>query len=552
MQSSDFVQHEACPKCGSENNLARYSDGHAHCFSAGCDYREKSGGTVHESTPYTKSVQRKTMDKPLITDGTHSALAKRGISLDTCEKWNYQIGKFKDRPVQIANYYDGNEIVAQKVRFPDKDFTVRGDGKALAGLLYGQHLWRDGGRMVVVTEGEVDALSVSQIQGNKWAVVSIPNGAQGAAKSVRAQLEWLEKFESVIFMFDMDEPGREAAEECAQLLTPGKAKIATLPLKDANEMLVAGRAKEVIDAIWGAKVYRPDGILSGDDMTVVDLMETSVKGFDSPYPKLNEMLGGVRKGELTLFTAGTGVGKSTVVREIGAHFIKAGLRVGNIFLEESYKKTAQAYVAIDQNVHLGDLRQDPKILDASKWEDSMRLMIQNGRTFFYNHFGSLESDNLLAKLHYFATGLEVDFILLDHISIVVSGMESSREGERKDIDLLMTKLRQLIEQTGVGVIAIAHLAKTSGTPHEEGGRVTLNDLRGSGTLKQIPDNIVAVERDQQGEDPNVSTLRVLKNREFSELGVADELRYNRDTGRLLPVENDPFAEATPVDTKEDF
>lgn len=535
MPESAFSHHESCPKCGSADNLARYDDGHAYCF--GCHYREPPTGGVQKTDKPTTGGQKENMDTNFV-DGEVRALKARGISEETCEKWNYRVGKFSGRPVQIANYMHAGKVVAQKIRFPDKDFTVTGDLK-LAGL-YGQHLWRDGGKMVVVTEGEIDALSVSQIQGNKWPVVSVPNGAQGAAKAVRRELEWLEKFETVVFMLDNDEPGMEAARECARVLSPGKAKIASLPLKDANEMLLAGRSKEVIDAIWGAKEYRPDGIVAGHEITVEDLTKAPATGYDTSYPLLNQKLRGVRKGELTLFTAGTGIGKSTIVREIGAHFTKKGMSIGNVFLEESYTKTAQGYVAIDCNVPLGELRFNPKLLPKKKYEESLKRMVANGKTYFYNHFGSLGSENLLSKLHYFATGLSVDFILLDHISIVVSGMESSREGERKDIDLLMTKLRQLIEQTGVGVIAIAHLAKTDGKPHEEGGRVTLNDLRGSGTLKQIPDNIIALERDQQGDEPDVSHIRVLKNREFGELGEADRLRYDHKTGRLLPEEDSPF------------
>jgi twinkle protein len=119
---------------------------------------------------------------------------------------------------------------------------------------------------------------------------------------------------------------------------------------------------------------------------------------------------------------------------------------------------------------------------------------------------------------------------------VISGQESSGEGERKDIDRLMTKLRQLAEKTGVGIIAIVHLRQPEGKPHEEGGRVTLSQLRGSGSLKQLSDNVVAIERNQQGSDPNQSVIRVLKCREFGETGVTDVITYNPITGRLLPGE----------------
>ena len=107
---------------------------------------------------------------------------------------------------------------------------------------------------------------MSQLQGNKFPVVSIPTGAAGAKKAIAKQLEWVESFERVVLMFDQDDAGRNAASEVAQLLSVGKAHIATLPLKDPNEMLMAGKGSEAIDQMWGAKSYRPDGIIAGTDM----------------------------------------------------------------------------------------------------------------------------------------------------------------------------------------------------------------------------------------------------------------------------------------------
>jgi twinkle protein len=436
--------------------------------------------------------------------------------------------------VQVACYRDPatRAVVAQKVRFPNKDFVFLGDPKA-AGL-YGQHLWKPGGgKMVVVTEGELDAISVSQMQGHKWPVVSIPTGAAGARKAIASASEWLESFEKVVFLFDMDDPGRSAAQECSLVLSPGKAFIGDLPLKDASDMVQAGREDELRSAIWSAKPYRPDGILSGDEITPESLTETCKPGLSTPYPELDVLTRGLRKGELVLLTAGTGVGKSTLARELGYHLAMThAQRIGNLFLEESVAKTAQGYVAIHNNIPLGRLRSDPKALTPEQLKASLASVI-SGRMFFYNHFGSLEADTLLAKLKFMASGLGVDWIILDHISIVVSGMTSSSEGERKDIDLLMTRLRSLIEQTGVGVIAIVHLKQPEGKAHEEGAEVSLNQLRGSGTLKQIPDTIIATERDQQGEDPCLAKVRLLKNREWGDTGPAGYVRYDRDTGRLL-------------------
>lgn len=479
---------------------------------------------------------------PLLEGGRIKELRARRISEKTCQKFGYRVSRLDGQTIHIAPLHnEDGELVAQKVRYPNKRFEVRGEGAS--SLLFGRRLWRsEGGKRLVITEGEIDALSYAEATGGTWPVVSVPTGASGAAKAIKANLEWIESFDEVVFMFDMDDPGQKAAIECAELITPGKAKIAYLPLKDANDMLVEGRVKELVGAAWEARTYRPDGIIAGDEIELKDLMEGITPGYATPYPVFNEKYGGLRKGEILLVTAGSGIGKSTWARELAYHLhCEHGLRIGNIYLEESYKKTAQGYIAIDRNIPLGKLRTNPSLLTQDEWEESYARTIKSGRMFFYKHWGSLESDNLMSRLRYMAVSLECDFVVLDHISIVVSGMESSREGERKDIDRLMTRLRSLVEETGMGIIAIVHLRQPEGKPHEEGGRVTLSELRGSGSLKQIPDGVAALERNQQSEvDQDRSLIRILKNREFGDVGPADVLRYNRETGRLLP---DPDASA---------
>lgn len=479
-----------------------------------------------------------------IPDGTAGALNARGLHQETCEKWGYLQGTNHGTPCQIAQYRDPatGRVVAAKVRYPDKTFEFA--GAARQAHLYGIWLWAGGGKMLTVTEGEIDALSVSQAQGHKYPVVSVPTGAKGALKAIEKDFEWVCSFDRVNIWFDNDEIGRAAAKEVADALPPGKAHLVKAELKDANEYIKAKRSGEIINLIWRAEPYRPDGIISGSEITRETLQEAPAVGYGLPYPKLSQKLHGLRKRELTLLTAGTGMGKSTLAREIAYHLHQEhGLTIGNVYLEESTAKTAQGYVAIHNNVALGDLRENPNLLSKETWDTSLAEVIHS-RQYFYDHFGSLDSDNLLAKLRYLAVGCGCDFIILDHISIVISGQSSSSEGERKDIDILMTALRSLVENTGVGIIAIIHLKQPMGTAHEEGGRVTMSHFRGSGSLKQLCDNAVAVEGDQQGDDRFQSLLRVLKNREFGDLGEADTVLYDPDTGRLLPHMGQEFTDST--------
>lgn len=538
-----FLYHAPCEVCGSSDAKAIYSNGTAYCFSCGHYYPHVDG---IEGVNRPRKRRRTERVEGLLTNLEFRALKARKINEETCRKYGYGYAKYRGQTVQVAPYRYKGTLVAQHLRTPNKEFSWLGDAHHLE--LFGQHLWRNGGKRVVVTEGEIDALTVAQAFNLKWPVVSVPNGAQSAKKYIKQNLEWLESYEEIVLGFDSDDQGRKAAEECAMILTPGKVKVVNWePYKDANEMLQAEGPGRVAQAIFDAQLFRPDGIIAGSDLTLEYLLaDDAAMAYALPYPQLNGMLRGIRKGEITTLTAGSGIGKSTVAREIAYHLLtRHGLRIGYVALEESVKKSALGFIALRLNVPMGELFLKRDIVPQEAFEQAYNEIINGDKVYFYDHFGSLESENLLAKLKYLATGLGVDFIVLDHISIVVSGIEDG--DERRIIDNLMTNLRSLVENTGVGMLLISHLKVPEGKPHEEGGRVTLNQLRGSGSIKQLSDNIVAIERDQQGDNPHLSQLRLLKNRLFGDTGPADLLIYNKETGRLLPADEEIPEEFTSED-----
>lgn len=536
---STFVQHEPCPACRAKgddakgDNLARYSDGHGYCNS--CGHYEAADGQSHSTSTKTKPAF-----EPVDCDIV--LLKQRGIDTDTCRKFGYGIGRFgrKKEWCHVAPYHDAKgNLVAQHLRMEGKDFKWLGDMKKA--VLFGQHLWRNGGRRVVITEGEIDCLTISMLQDNKWPVVSLPNGANHAAKAIRNSLEWLEGFDEVVLAFDMDEPGRTAAQECALLLSPGKARIASLPEKDANDCLKEGKSKQLLSALWDARPYRPDGIVSGKDLWD-KVRQSPPTGYEIPYPLLNDRLHGLRCGELYLFTAGSGIGKSTIVNEIAYHLKMAhGLPLGVMALEESTDRNLRRYLGINLNkpLHLPEVH---KALPEAELRAAFDAVTGDDKWFAYDHFGSSDIDTLLSKLRYMVVGLGCKVIVLDHISIVVSALdEAGGESERKTIDKLMTKLRSLIEETGVMVLAVVHLKRPDkGKSYNEGRQVSLTDLRGSGSLEQVSDVVIALERDQQGDTPNISHIRVLKNRPIGEVGPAGSVAYGSDTGRLLPADGEEF------------
>lgn len=538
-QESTFLYHEPCPKCGSSDACGVFSDGHRYCYSCNTYFRP-DGSVKSEEVRVSKECIP-------FEDLEEVSLTKRCIGKDTCSKFKYFSTVYKGKPCQVACYYDDSgSLVGQKLRFPDKSFAVLG---SISNRLYGSQLWASG-KKIVITEGEIDCLTVSQLQGNKWPVVSIPNGAQGAKKAIEANLEYLDKFEEVVLMFDMDEPGRKACEECAKILPAGKAYIANLPCKDPNECLSEGKGSEVLQAVWNAKPYRPDGIVSGTDLyekcvTDIDDLKDSV---EYPWVALQNKTKGARHGELYVFTSGSGMGKSTILRELEYYFgVQRGEICGIVALEESTRKTGMELMSIHLNKRL---ILDPECADESERSRSFSETIGNGRFFLYDHFGSLDSGNLLSKLRYMIVSLGCKRIFLDHISIVVSGMDTDEDGgERKAIDKLMTNLRSLVEETGATMFVVSHLKRPEKKGHEEGAQVSLSQLRGSGAIAQLSDMVIGLERNQQGDNPNVLTLRVLKNRFCGLTGVSGHLYYDQNTGRLSDYDADPEC---PFEDEPDF
>jgi twinkle protein len=460
--------------------------------------------------------------------GEASALGKRGITEETCRKFGYGIGEHHDKKVQIANYRRNGQIVAQKIRYADKTFSVKGDLKS-AGL-YGQHLWSPG-RRVVITEGEIDALSVSQVQENKWPVVSVPNGAQGAKKTIARELEWLEQFEEVVLMFDMDEPGQDAAKECALLFTPGKCKIAHLPAKDPNELVQAGRGREIITAIWNAKVFRPDGIVTFTDIREKALQPTQM-GLPWFLPSLTKYTYGRRPGEVYAFGAGTGVGKTDFfTQEIKHTAVDLNQKCALFYLEQPPAETAKRVA--------GKLKGKRFHVPDNSWAEAelvaaFEQIEATGNVFMYDSFGSTEWATILSKMKYLVHTEGVKHIFLDHLT----ALAAAEEDEKKALEKIMADIASFAESTGIYFYFVSHLATPEGKPHEEGGRVMIRHFKGSRAIGFWSHFMFGLERNQQADDENerqTTTFRCLKDR-FTGQSVGKLVRLGYDVGSGLLFE----------------
>lgn len=535
--ASKFIKHVECAECGSSDANSLYDDGHQYCFACNA-YVNGSG----DESVVTKQQQVKVFQ--MKTQGEVKAIVDRGISRDTCEYFGvtqangHQYQHHFDASVHhFYPYFDENgQKVAEKIRsVENKTFSIAGNfNKA---TLFGQNLFQKQGKYITIVEGELDALASYQMTGSKWPTVSIRNGASAAVKDCKAQYEYLDSFENIVICFDADEPGQKAAKEVAELFG-NKVKIVKhlKGCKDACDYLANGRGTEYVNQWWRAESYVPDGIIAASSLwDSVSTPEPVAEAF-YPFKGLNELLYGLRSAELITVTAGSGLGKSQFLREILYRILETTKwNVGGMFLEESVRKTARSIMSLHANkkLHLPDTP-----VTEQELKEAFDATLGTNRVFLFDHFGSLAIDNVINRVKYMARACDCRVVFLDHLSLVVSGMDGN--DERKSIDVLMTRLRTLVQETGITLICVSHLKRpNTDKGHEDGSAVSLSQLRGSGAIAQLSDAVITLERNSMSDDPEVrhtTKVAVAKNRFSGFTGPACNLKYDLETGRMYEVE----------------
>ena len=538
-----FVKtHVPCPLCGGSDPAAINEDGSAKCFSCGGfipNYKAAMDGIVTDIATY----QRIKMDDSN-TQGEFYALTDRGISLDTAKK--YGVRSVKDQNGNIHEhsypYYVNNEVAGYKVRkVADKGFLWQGSPRGTG--LFGSQAFQQGGKYITIVEGECDAMAAYEMMGSKWPVVSVKNGAQGADRDVKEGLEFLESFDNVVICFDNDKPGREASRKVARIIKPGKARVVTLPeeFKDANDMLKKGRSQAFMTAWWGAKLYTPSGVLNVSEQFDSYINRPRKPSIPYPWQGLNDKLEGLRQGELVTLTGGTGLGKSSVTREIEHWLIKnTEDSVGVIALEEDWRRTIDGIVSIEANarIHIDSVRETYPKEELQKHYETIFTGKNKDRVWIHAHHGMNDLDSIFSKLRFMAMGCDCKWIIVDHLHMLV--LSTPENDERRAIDSIMHRLRTLVEETGCGMILVSHLRRVDGNRgHENGIETGLSHLRGSQSIAQLSDCVISLERNQQSEDPveaSTTKVRVLKSRYTGDVGLATHLRYDKDSGRLAEVD----------------
>ena len=532
---------------------------------------------------YTKMAEKETIAE--VSKLPFADYPERGIRKETYEKFGVRMAlSTTDRSVEaiyFPYYNQDGKLTGYKKRDLTLDkydaghFTVVGK-VGVQNKLFGQHVAetiKRAKKKLFIVEGEYDCLSsyqacVDTLAGTKYEglepfVVGLSCGTGNAKAAVSVNLDHVESYETVVLGFDADEAtpeeaakkikkGKEATEDVGLLITKSQVMVAEYKdFHDPNDYVKAGKFKELANALsFATKKFTADKVVTAESISFEELVKPRTPGVNIPqFPKLMEMTGGCRKRELWVACGPSGVGKSFVCSTIAAELRLAGHRVGMIFLEEELKETILRMVAHKCKVNYNKMKFDPtKYASTDELQEAFKWVKEDDGFVFLDHFGSMMLEHLMNKIKYLMSVFDVDFIILDHLSMLVSGIATT--DERKMLDMVMTELAAFVASHDIGIIAVSHLnrgvAEEFKAPKGKEDEpffinVKKESLRGSSSLEQLSWVILGLEPEiMPDRSRGCLRLTVLKNRPWGQIGHADVVKLNEETGQLEPAEQDYF------------
>lgn len=473
---------------------------------------------------------------PILLKVPKNYVSLRGISDKTMAAFDVRAvaNSFTSEPEKLIFPYGDD---SQKVRLlKSKDFIAY--GKMSSASLFGKDKFVPGQNMAItITEGELDALSVYQMLGSKYPVVSVRSSSTAREDCSRAR-EYLNSFDRIYLCLDNDPPGEKATKEIASLFDINKLYFVKLgAFNDPNEMLQAGKEKEFVSIWFNAKKFVPRGIISEfEEIEKALHKQTNIAKVSYPFPTLQEMTYGIRAPELIAVLAQEKIGKTEFIRNIEYHILKnTDEKIGIIHLEEDEKRSIQGLVGLhlQQPVHLPDCM----VSLADQFDAYKSLVKTADRTFFYPHFGSDDPNVILDIVRSMVAVLGCKFIFIDHITMLVTGYEG--DDERRKLDYLSTKFVEMTRELDFTMFLISHVNDDGKT-------------RGSRNITKVADVIISLNRDIEAVDENsrnTTFVTVRGNRFSGRTGPAGVLRFSPETFTLteLSYANDNTPLEWPVD-----
>lgn len=539
--------------CGSRKGLQVFEleDGtyNGYCFA--CDtfvpdpYGDKPEGYKPQVVRKTKEEieeEIKDIDNYPVVD-----LPDRKLRKESLDYFGIKIGLSEaDGETPTTHYYPYRkhaELKGYKVRLiEDKRIWSIGDLHDVD--LFGwDEAVASGSKKLFITEGEPDAVALYQAlkdnqKGTKWehidpAVVSLPKGAGNAAKSIAAVLPDLRRiFAEIILVFDMDEAGRQAAEDVARICP--EAQTCKLPEKDPNDCLLKGKRKSLCKAVlFQAAKPKNTRLVWGGELHEAGRIEAEW-GFSWPWEQLTELTRGIRTGETIYIGAGVKMGKSELVNAIAAHLIRE--HKWKVFMAKPEEANRKSYQMVVGKM-AGKIFHDPKIpFDYDAYDKFSPLVGDNlCMVNLYQHLGweTLKLDIQAAALE----GCKA--VIIDPITNLTNGMNAADANVK--LQEIAQELSAMALDLDIVIFIFCHLkAPEGGPPHERGGAVQSQQFAGSRAMMRSCNYMIGLEGNKDPEltqeERNVRKIQLLEDREFGNVGSVG-LFWDNKTGLFNEIPN---------------
>ena len=423
------------------------------------------------------------------------------------------------------------KVIAYKMRTPDKKFPKN---KTIAGMeidLFGVNTIKGKPEHLIITEGELDAMSTYQMLSPHYkhiAVLSLPDGAKSLTCLVRNK-EVLTNCHNLYFYPDQDKPGLEVIKEIIKLHP--KINIIYTSEKDANAMLTEGKAAEFMTAFKNAEKYKPKSIL-----TVADLKVQAIKpvrmGLSYPWDDMTDLTYGAKTKRIIGIGAAPGAGKTVFVQMLEKHLVyEHGEKIAVFSLEEDPAYSLKKLIGsvMNQAIHIPGTTYDLK--EAGRIADTF-----NNKVLFYDSNEYTDWPDIEETIRYFASE-GVKYFFIDPLSALVSHLDTS-DGNRY-LNSAMYTMSKIVKSLDITIFHVNHLNNPkTGKDHSEGGKVTGGQFTGSKAQWRFSTDLWGLIRNQQAEleaERNLSQIMILKDRMVGNAGKSFHLNYETKSGLLVPA-----------------
>jgi twinkle protein len=375
-------------------------------------------------------------------------------------------------------------------------------------------------KKIVIVEGEKDLAAFASIF-DRFAVVSVKDGASGVSKDCKKFFQFLNDYEEIIVIGDNDDAGRQMNRDVAALF-PRKHKVVHLDkFNDVQDYFINNAVEEFKSCFFNAKKQVPQMVKPISELTHL-LFEPDPPCYcEYPWPSFNDKLGGIHLGEVVGILAHEKVGKTSFLRNVAHQVWKTtGDPVGIIFLEDVKKDLVKGMVSLQLGINLNKkgVTVPPDMLRKAADELSV-----DDRIYFKAEGGPGETDALMDVIDWMiAVGCKV--IFFDNVSTLIVG-DTASDSERQGIDNLIVECRDRATASEVCIFVVQHLNR-QGSP------------RGSHALPIFASTTLELIRDADTEDEvakNTTEVICRGNRKFGFRGEVALLNYEHDTSYLTEL-----------------